>query len=289
MANLTNEDIKRMVDDARDELNEKYGLEDENKYFNEDKKKKSTQNKKKNRRRAVVRNNHQRIGEVDIFLTNVKKAMIVSGIAGLAIVSFAAGRISKETKNVSYAYNVLSENYFKEPTYNGIKYTVKSGENIWSIVKKYESDESRVASLVSDILRLNKLEGKILQSGDEIELVGVPSSKLNEFGYTDNYNLLDPIVEVEVRIDFLNKVKENLSVVPNASSYLERIDEVLDSWNNYKYSYVSSSDDEFNLILTELREVCEEAKDYGYDYDFNKKAYPLDVVNDYENEENRTY
>lgn len=294
MAKLTSEDIKKMADAARDEINKKYGIDDDDLEYvdlNEEGKgkkeyrevKKSKPHKKRNTHKVKVRNNDVYIGEANLFLLNIKKVMVVMGMAGLVVVSFVAGRASKETKKVNYAYNVLSESYFKEPTYNGIKYTVKAGENVWSIVKKYENDEGRIATLVDDILRVNKINGRSLQAGEEITLVGVPSSMLYLFDYTDNYNLLDPIVEVNVRIDFLNKVKEKLSSVEAATTYLMSIDRILDNWDSYKYSYVPGEEsEEFNLILTELREVCEEASEYGYDYDFNKKAYPISVVPDHE-------
>lgn len=286
MTNFTTNNLKIIAGETQDAINEKYGIDDGLEYIDLNT---NDYNKKKSHK-VTIRNNKKRIGEANIYLHNVNKIMIVTGIIGIVVVSFTAGRLSKETKSVNYVYNVLSENYFKEPTYNGIKYTVKSGENVWSIVKKYENDERKIATLVKDVLSVNKINAKTLQSGDEILLVGVPSSKLYLFDYTDNYNLLDPIVEVDARINFLNKVKDKLINVPSATTYLANIENVLTSWNSYKYSYVLGEEsDEFNIILTELREMCEAASEYGYDYDFNKKAYPLSVVPDNQKNESRAY
>ena len=40
-------------------------------------------------------------------------------------------------------------------------------------------------------------------AGSRIYLVGVPASKLEDFGYTDNYNYFEPSVEVDLRLEFL--------------------------------------------------------------------------------------
>lgn len=236
----------------------------------------------------VLRNKGKKVGKIRVYNKGIKRTLLAVSFVVVGVSAFIAGRNTNKKPVYQVSYNTLSEAYFDEPTYNGILYTVKSGDNLSTIIARYESDPNKQANLLDQIMRYNNLKNSNIIIGDEIYLFGVPSSMLEEYGYSDNFNYFDPMVEISVRFDFLDKVKESLSGIEDAKGYLESINNLRELYDQFKYRYIPGEDDELNEILNELRELSEFASEYGYDFEYNKKAMPLSQATNYKNANERT-
>lgn len=236
----------------------------------------------------TLRNNGKEVGKIRVYNKGLKRTLLAASFIVVGISAFIAGYSSKKKPVYQVNYNTLSTSYFDEPTYNGILYTVKSGDNLSTIIARYESDPNKQADLLRQIMSYNGLKTSNIVNGDEIYLFGVPSSKLEEYGYSDNFNYFEPMVEINVRFEFLDKVAEDISEIPDASGYIQSISDLKEWYQQFKYRYVPGEDDELNEILNEIRELSEDATLYGYDFEFNKKAMPLSQATNYKNENERT-
>lgn len=226
--------------------------------------------------RKTVRNNGKRIGSMNIYNKNMKKIMIFGSYIILSLGAFALGRASKDRPVNVISHNTLTENYFEEPTYTGIPYVVKSGDTLSEIVYSYESDTNKVMSNIKLIEEYNGINRNSLHPGDVIYLVGVPASKLEDYGYTDNYNYFEPTVEVDLRLSFLNKVSEYVLTTPDYDeNFVASIKEVADEYNDYNAEYIEGDEYKLDYIINTLRDLCIDAKDYGYSFESNLKALPL--------------
>lgn len=229
----------------------------------------------------TVRNKGKDVGKVRVYNKGLRRTLLAASFIVVGISAYIAGYNTKKTPVYQISYNTLSTNYFNEPTYNGILYTVKSGDSLSSIIARYESDPNKQASLLRQIMSYNNLKNSNIINGDEIYLFGVPASMLEEYGYTDNFNYFEPMVEINVRFEFLDKVAESISSIEDAQGYIQSIGDLKEWYQQFKYRYVPGEDDELNEILNEIRELCEDAKLYGFDFDFNKKAMPLSQATNY--------
>lgn len=236
----------------------------------------------------TLRNKGKEVGKVRIYNKGLKRTLLAASFIVIGISAFIAGRNTNKKPIYQVSYNTLSTNYFDEPTYNGILYRVKSGDTLSTIIARYESDPNKQASLLNQIMNYNHLKTSNIINGDEIYLFGVPSSMLEEYGYSDNFNYFDPMVEINVRFDFLDKVAGEISGIEDAKGYVQSINDLKEWYQQFTYRYIPGEDDELNEILNEIRELSEYAKDYGFDFDFNKKAMPLSEAVDYQKESERT-
>lgn len=236
----------------------------------------------------TLRNKGKKVGRVRVYKKGIKRTLLATSFVIVGISAFIAGKSVNKRPIYQVSYNTLSTSYFDEPTYNGILYTVKSGDNLSSIIAKYESDPNKQAAILNQIMNYNNLNSSKIVIGDQIYLFGVPASMLEEYGYSDNFNYFDPLVEINVRFDFLDKVIEALSGNEDAQGYIQCINDLKEWYEQFKYSYIPGEDDELNEILNEVRELSNDALKYGYDFDFNKKAMPLSESTNYKNENERT-
>ena len=224
-------------------------------------------------RRIKVKKNGRKVGNAKVYRKNMKKVILIGTTCLLFSTGFAAGRISKDTIQRNITFDVDYGMDF-EARYDGIPYVVRGGDTLLGIVYSYESDRNRVYQYKSDIEYVNKLYNQTLVPGDVIYLCGVPSSKLDLFGFTDNYNFFEPTYEVEDRLAFLRKVLEH----ENFDSELDaKIDQLESQYKDYQYSYVPGDEDRLDMLLEDLRDLCEDVEhQYGYSFYNNREARPLD-------------
>ena len=187
----------------------------------------------KNYDKKIVRNKGKEIGSIFVYKNGLKRGMIFASFVTMSVLSFVAGRVSKKTMHPIIA-NTLTENYFEEPTYSDIPYIINEGDTLSDIVFSYEQDPNKAKLDIEMIAEYNNLRNvDHIIAGSRIYLVGVPASKLEDFGYTDNYNYFEPSVEVDLRLEFLGKVVDYVS---NSKDYNE---EFVLNYNNIKAQYVN--------------------------------------------------
>ncbi len=232
-----------------------------------------------------LRNNGREVGKVRVYNKGLKRTLLAISFIVVGGCAFLAGKSSAKKPIYQVCYNTLSESYFEEPTYNGVLYTVQTGDSLSSIIAHYEGDPNKQATLLDQIMSFNKLKNSGIKSGDQICLFGVPSSKLEEYGYTDNFNYFDPSVEISIRFEFLDKVVASGDVPDEENWFIESVQDLKEWYQQFKYSYVPGNDSELDEIMNEIRELCEDAKKFGYDFDFNKKAMPLSEATNYKKDE----
>lgn len=234
-------------------------------------------------------NNGIHIGVVNAFSGNVKKFMVIAAL-GFAVFTTVGCHSEKEASlEISAEVNELPDyTYSYEPRYSGIKYEVKWGDTLSEIVAAYESDYNRILKYVDEIIRINKLGG-ILREGITIELVGVPESKLADYGYTSDYNVIGNDVFVEDAYEWL--LEERQWIVES-----ERNQEAVDKFNidftefvNQYNAYLREENEtlkqeKLDSLVELLNDVLEQFKKItGLDFSKYHKAYPIPDTPDYQN------
>lgn len=238
---------------------------------------------KKETSKKTVRNNGIRIGEMLTYNKSLRRATIFGTYILVSVAAFSLGRASKSRPINAIIPNTLTEKYFDEPTYSGIPYVVDSGDTLSAIVYSYESDTNKAMRDISLIEEYNDIDKNDLHPGDTIYLVGVPASKLEDFGYTDNYNYFEPSVEVELRLSFLNKVVDRVLAIPDHDDeFISAVRKVENDYNDYKDEYVDGDEYKLDYIINVLRDLSIDAKDFGFSFDNNLKALPLSEAENYE-------
>lgn len=278
--NITNPQKKESIL-SEEKIENKPNVED--KTYTENKK----NTEKKNYQEKTLRNNGKEIGKVRVYNKHLKRTLLIASFIVVGVSSYMVGKTTK-VPNYQVNYNTLTNDYFDEPTYNGILYTVKPGDNLDSIVSHYEKDANKKTDLIRQIMSYNNLKTSKIVDGCQIVLFGVPSSMLEEYGYSDNFNYFDPFVEINVRFDFLDKVAMELSKDDANQSYVRSISDLKEWYQQFKYSYIPGENQELNEILNECRELSELASDYGFDFEYNKKAMPLSEAINYKKNVGRT-
>lgn len=233
-------------------------------------------------KKKTVRNNGNKIGEMIYYNKNLKKILLFSSYFIISVSSYFLGRTSKDKTVYPVIPNILAETYFDEPTYSGIPYVVSFGDTLLDIVYSYESDTNKVQANLKLIEKYNGIDANGIYPGQTIYLVGVPASKLEEFGYTDNYNYFAPEVEVDLRIDFLNKVVDYIDTTDaNNHSFLASVEEIKNDYADYKNDYVPGDDYKLDYIIDDLRDLSESSKEYGFSFENNLSALPLSEAVNY--------
>lgn len=222
-----------------------------------------------------VRKNGKKSGKITAYKRNVARLILIGGSVVIFSTGFAAGRVSKKTIERSISYDIDNMIDY-EPRYDGIPYYVRGGDTLLGIIYSYETDSNKAYQLKDDIMYVNHMKYASLQYGETITLCGIPESKLEDFGYTVNYNFFEPTFEVEDRLLFLDKVEGHLKLDDELK--LE-ISQLHDRYRLYQYNYVpydEQSEKDLNDLVQEIRDVCEDVeKNYGYSFDNNKVARPL--------------
>lgn len=244
----------------------------------------------------TVRNYGRKVGKTKSYKKNLKRMLLVGmSYVVFTTTGFVIGRVtSKDTEpENNYSFNVVSEDSFDvEPTYNGIEYTVKLGENLTGIIASYETDADKMYRYLDRIVDLSGLDNaSTLRDGTVIRLVGVPESKLELFGYSADYNLFDPNIELDDRVDFLKETSSDVVLTDENETqvgiYMYRLTDLQSAYKDYSYN---KNDEDLDELLNEARELCYELKEImGFDFEFNKTAYPLSRAINYSNEESMSY
>lgn len=244
--------------------------------------------KEKPYKEKKVRNKGKTVGSIRVYNKGIKRTLLATSFIVVGVASFIAGKATNKKPVYNVAYNTLSTSYFDEPTYNGILYTVKSGDSLSTIIAHYEGDPNRQAALLDQIMSYNHLSTSKIVNGDQLYLFGVPASMLEEYGYSDNFNYFDPSVEINVRFDFLDKVVASGEIPEGEEWFSQSVEDLKEWYKSVKYSYIPGEDDELNEVINEIRELCEGALEYGFDFEHNRKAMPLSEATNYHNSEERT-
>ena len=221
----------------------------------------------KNYDKKIVRNKGKEIGSIFVYKNGLKRGMIFASFVTMSVLSFVAGRVSKKTMHPIIA-NTLTENYFEEPTYSDIPYIINEGDTLSDIVFSYEQDPNKAKLDIEMIAEYNNLRNvDHIIAGSRIYLVGVPASKLEDFGYTDNYNYFEPSVEVDLRLEFLGKVVDYVS---NSKDYNEEFvlnyNNIKAQYENYKNDHIEGDEYKLDYIINFLRNLSEEAREYGFSF-----------------------
>lgn len=237
----------------------------------------------------TVRNNGRKIGRTRSYENNIRKLKnyrVKRVIATAAIISFTAGlgagvggtklveSFTKDETQIETVNGTKDKVYEDEPRYRGIYYDVQMGDTLSGIVYSYETDADKVNEYIDKICEINKLGNKnSLSDRDVIELYGVPSSKLEQFGYTDNYNYFDPSVEMNDRLEFIKTQAEK----KDDATLLAYYENLKDKYQDYKDNHINDDDVEIlNDLFEELRDVCRFIDEqYDVSFDYNKKAMSL--------------
>lgn len=228
-----------------------------------------------------VKNKGKVIGTLTSYNDGIRKTLPYAGIAIAFTIGFIVGNANNKPERYPINYNTLSESYFDEPTYNGISYTIQYGDTLSGIVSRYESDGNKVERIIRQIEELNRIDRNDIKAGTTILLCGVPSSFLEMFGYTDNYNYFDASVEADLRIRFLTKVADSVNEFDTAQDYISEIAAAINAYLNYSEHHIPGDDEALNDIMFRLTELCREAKNYGYSFENNLQAIPLNEAKDY--------
>lgn len=248
-----------------------------------EKKREEYKNKYRNTLAFQVRNNGHLIGEVKVKKRNFIKFAGVSLAAGAAIVviSIASSIIgTKETEpNGPVIVNPIGKD--EEARYN-IPYTIKPTDTISDIVFSYESDTNKAYDIIDRIADASDIKNvNTLRDGAEVTLVDVPASKLEQFGYTVDYSLVDPEDELKDRKSYVDKVLV-VSKTPETQAEFELLRDKKESLAAQLRDYYGIDDAELkdyllDHLLEEYRELCEQVEKYtGKDFDKYRTIYPLD-------------
>lgn len=224
----------------------------------------------------VINVNRKKVGEVKVYKPNFRKMILIGSAAVLFTTGFAAGRVTKPTYERVISRNV-ELNMEEEQRFNGIPYEVKSGDTLLGIIYEYETDVDKVYKYKDDIMYFNEISS-YLDKGDVINLVGVPASKLENYGFTANYNYFEPNIEVEDRLEFFANLVESNTL---DEVYVDQINRLAHNYRDFKYNSLNDVESErvLDFILEELRSLDEKLHEtYGYTFEKNKIARPLSLA-----------
>lgn len=229
--------------------------------------------------KKTVRNKGKRIGELFSYVSNIKRVLIFA-----SHIMKSENLYSLKEREISYPMTTsnIGFSYVDEPTYNLIPYVVSSGDTLIDIVYSYEKDKEKALANLKLIEEYNKIDGENIPEGETIFLIGVPASKLEQFGFIDNYNYFEPTVEIDLRLEFLNKVVNQIAKASNCVDFAVSVRNIEQAYNEYNSEY--DEDDEYKLdyIINSLRDLCVDAKEYGFSFENNLKALPVSEADYYE-------
>ncbi|MCX4364841.1 MAG: hypothetical protein OSJ70_03615 [Bacilli bacterium] len=234
-----------------------------------------------------VDNNGIHLGTVSVNTSGIKKFIILAAI-GFAVFTTVGCRREKEKTNADDAI-VQNYTYSYEPRYNDILYEVKWGDTLTEIVAAYESDYNKILRYVDDIERTNKLKG-VLREGITIKLCGVPESKLANYGYTSDYNIIGYDVLVEDAYDWLIEERQWIIESEMNTDLVEKFNidftEFVIQYNDYiQETDETIKSEKLDALVALLNDVLDQFKVItGLNFDQHHKAYPIpDDQPSYEN------
>lgn len=227
-----------------------------------------------------IGNNDRHIGTVKAIANNVKKFMVIAAL-GFTVLTTTGCR--REESKLEIAVETDAEKdytYSYEPRYSGIEYEVKWGDTLSEIVASYESDYNKLERYVYEIERINKIKG-VLREGITIELVGIPESKLADFGYTADYSIIGEDVYVKDAYDWLLEERQWIVESDKNTEYVKKFNIDFTEFVIQYNAYLSEEEDtkkeeRLNDLVELLNEVLDEFKELtGLRFDQHHKAYPI--------------
>lgn len=260
----------------------------------------SEKKRRKKKKNLLVKINNATSGRLEVFLENINelekkygnKIKLVAGGTVLVIgfsVAYSKGYedgVNSVDRNIAVTTEYEMN---REPVYDGIEYTVEAGETLSSIVARYSDDLDRRNDIIANICDENDIKyASSLQYGETISLSEVPESKLEEFGYSTDYSLFDPKIELEDRVNYLKQTYKNYSSgyysntngIDAIDNYCDNFEKFYEEYKEYNYN----PDEYLDSVLQNARELCFELKDtLGNDFDKHRQAYPLSQAINLEN------
>ncbi len=217
-----------------------------------------------------IRSKGNTLGTMHIF--NPKKILAICGI-GFTLFT-VTGCQKEEIQEITIVAEDISEN-----RYDGVFYEVQNGDTLTGIVYGYEEDANKVYQYVDEITKRNNIDR--LKARDIIELVGVPESKLEHYGYSSDYEKTGNDHYIEDAREFLInnrdwviKTEENevaVSLFEEKADYLEILyQDYLEATDEEVRSYLEERlVEEYGLVLEELRELS------GRNFDHHHQAHKI--------------
>lgn len=231
-----------------------------------------------------IGNNNRHIGTVNSRDNNVKKFMVIAALGFTVLTTTGCHKAESEVVVVEGEDIQKDYTYSYEPRYSGIEYEVKWGDTLSEIVAAYESDYNKLERYVAEIERINKING-VLREGITIELVGVPESKLADYGYTADYSILGDYVYVKDAYAWLREERVWIVETDRNTEYVEKFNidftEFVIQYNDYIDARLNEEDEakvqeKLDNVVKLLNELLEEfQKLTGLRFDQHHTAYPI--------------
>lgn len=225
-----------------------------------------------------LKNNNKSVGIVKAYVNNFKKFMLMSTIGFTVLTATGCGQKEPERVEVTQTTDYT---YSYEPTYK-VQYKVEAGDTLTGIIYSYESDANKVYRYIDQVVDINDLpSASQLRQGEVITLVGVPESKLENFGYSSDYTLFPASYEIEDRVKYINhynsyiyEAEDNETEVAIFRSKVADLEKRYADWQNEKDPETKTYLED--LLLEEYRDLCEELRSLvGVSFDEHHSAYPL--------------
>lgn len=226
-------------------------------------------------------NNGKEIGKVNSNVSNFQKLMVLSAIGFTVLTTTGCSQDKEIVIETEEEINVPPFKEYSEPRYK-VEYKIEYGDNLTSLVYSYESDTNKVYKYIDEIVRENDLDSRnSLRQGNTITLIGVPESKLADFGYSADYSLFDPEYELMDRADFINSQAGNIYESDFKKTEIAVYKAKVLDLENMLQDYINEQDPEtktylLDYLLEGYREACDML--YGIcaeDFEFKHPAYPL--------------
>lgn len=211
----------------------------------------------------------------------------VSGVVGKGFIEDR-----QEAKQIAYEQQVEERKEVaaaRESTYT-IDYTIGYGQTISGIVYSYQSDPNIAENLIDEVAYNNDLSHpSLIQAGHTYKFHDVPESALRnpefmyETGYTVDYDVLDPEIEVQDRIAWTSDYLEDNKIVDEADQIADTMAQDKLDYLVTRYQYAQNLDgeartNEMNNIRLELRELDAQIEEYLSVYvDATKKEFGREV------------
>ncbi len=227
-----------------------------------------------------VRNNNRHIGKANAKKSNIKKFMVIAVLGWTVLTTTGCHREKAKAEEIVETTVEPNYLYSYEPRYDGIEYEVQWGDTLTEIVAAYESDYNKILTYVDDIERLNKIKG-VLREGITIKLVGVPESKLANYGYTSDYSLIGDDVMVEDAYAWLLEERQWILESELNQDLVDKFNIDFTEFVVQYNAYLTEEDEDLKQaklaeLVRLLEDVLEQFKTLtGLDFSQHHKAYPI--------------
>ncbi len=175
-------------------------------------------------------------------IVNIRKLLAV-GVMGFTLFT-VTGCQKEEIGEVK----IIAED-ISEKRYDGVFYVVQNGDTLTEIVNAYESNPNTMYRYVQEVTRRNRIDR--LKAGDIIELVGVPESKLINYGYSSNYEETGNDYYIEDAREFLESRRSWVVETEENEIEVALFEEKVDYLEILYQDYKEATDEEVKEYLEE--------------------------------------